>query len=121
MALLALLFVFGFSLFNLGGMTPGAGLGEEFESYESETTQNGVTLAVKSLRPLVISGRGFKPGERVRVTGAGTKRTTATRAGRFTVRMGTPRCDGFTIVARGSAGSRGTLAFQSISSVHCLD
>ncbi|MGZ8795329.1 MAG: hypothetical protein ACXW0F_11910 [Gaiellaceae bacterium] len=118
MALVALIFVFGLTLFNLGGVTPGAGTGE---AYESESTQNGVTLRVKSLQPLVISGRGFKAREHVLVTGAGRKSVTATRAGRFTVRMGSPRCAGFTIVARGSAGSRGTLNFANLSSVHCLD
>jgi hypothetical protein len=119
-ALLALIFFFGVSLFNYGSVQPGSSGGES-PTYRVESSQGRASLGVKSLRPLVVVGHGFKARERVRVSGAGTRTVTATRGGVFTVRMGQYRCAGFTLVARGSAGSRASVNFSNVSNVHCLD
>jgi hypothetical protein len=119
MALAALFFLFGLSLFNLGGSTPGTGTGDVLSGVGTAAPSRA-TLGIKTMRPLVVVGRGFKPAERVRVSGAGTKNVTA-RRGTFTVRLGRAPCAGFTLVARGSAGSRATLNFANVQSVHCLD
>ncbi len=73
------------------------------------------TLSIKSMRPVVVAGRGFRSGESVRVSGIGTKRVRASSAGTFTVNLGgaTDRC-GFTLVAIGSRGSRASLNFSQL-------
>jgi hypothetical protein len=71
---------------------------------------------VTRISPLTVSGRGFKSGERVTVSinGAGRRQVVATRAGAFSVRMGGGRCNGGTIVAVGSKGSRAAANFSQL-------
>lgn len=65
------------------------------------------TLTIMDPHPLIVSGRGFKPNERVVVTTASARRTvTANAAGRFVVRFGNIRCVAGPIRAVGSKGSR---------------
>jgi hypothetical protein len=80
------------------------------------TTRPGhAALSLKSLRPLIVSGRGFKAGELVRLTGAGTKRVVASRTGSFSVRLAyRDPCGGLTIAAVGSKGSRAGLNFSQL-------
>ena len=75
------------------------------------------TLALKSLRPLVVVGTGFKPGESVRISGATTTRTmSAGRAGSFTARFrGVDPCGSLTVTAVGSMGSRASFNFSSLT------
>lgn len=84
------------------------------------TTRPGrATLDLKSLRPLIVAGRGFKAGELVRLTGAGTKRVAASRTGSFSVRMVyRDPCGGLTIAAVGSKGSRAGL---NLSHLLCIE
>lgn len=80
------------------------------------TTSNGrASLSIKSLRPLTVMGRGFKSGERVRVSGAGLKMVVASRLGGFAVRMAYhDPCASLTITAVGSKGSRASLNFSQL-------
>jgi hypothetical protein len=71
------------------------------------------TLRLLATDPPALRGLGFKPHERVRVVVYAGKttvtRTTATLAGRFTVRitgLGANTCAGFSVIATGSMGSR---------------
>ena len=75
------------------------------------------TLALKSLRPLVVVGTGFKPGESVRISGATATRTmSASRAGGFTARFrGVDPCGSLTVTAVGSMGSRASFNFSSLT------
>jgi hypothetical protein len=74
-------------------------------------------LRLADRSPLTIDGRGFKPGERVRVTvhAAGVlrgKTASARRSGRFGVRFADLTlgpCTGFRVAAKGSLGSRAKL------------
>jgi hypothetical protein len=80
------------------------------------TTSNGrASLSLRSLRPLTVLGRGFKAGERVRVSGAGVKRVVASRRGGFAVRMAyQDPCASLSITAVGSKGSRASLNFSQL-------
>ena len=80
------------------------------------TASNGrASLSLTSLRPLTVMGRGFKSGERVRVSGAGLKMAVASRRGGFTVRMSYhDPCASLTITAVGSKGSRASLNFSQL-------
>lgn len=80
------------------------------------TTSNGrASLSLRSLRPLTVLGRGFKSGERVRVSGAGVKRVVASRRGGFAVRMAyQDPCASLSITAVGSKGSRASLNFSQL-------
>lgn len=121
MAVLALLFLvvgLPYTLFNVGGITPASGSGTPMDLAEQP---NRAALALKSVRPTIVYGLGFKANERVRISGAGTKTIRATARGTFSTRIGRDACQGFTVVAVGSGGSRATLNFAQISSVHCLD
>jgi hypothetical protein len=81
----------------------------------------GSEAATPSLRlvdrhPLTVKGLGFKSGERVKVVlnagGAMSRRATANAAGSFVVSFGAVsigRCDGFSVQAFGSRGSRTAL------------
>jgi hypothetical protein len=84
------------------------------------TTRPGrATLSLKSLRPLIVAGRGFKAGELVRLTGADTKRVMASRTGSFSVRLAyRDPCGGLTIAAVGSKGSR---AGFNVSHLLCVE
>jgi hypothetical protein len=74
-------------------------------------------LRVADLRPLAVSGSGFRAGETVRVTaitdaGAGAKSAETGAAGRFGMRFPKLKLDGcpnYLISARGDKGSRTTL------------
>jgi hypothetical protein len=77
------------------------------------------TLVLVDSSPVVVGGRGFVRAERVTLrTGLNgrqiTKRVSANRNGRFTVRLAeaSAECDPFTVSAVGRAGSRATLRFQ---------
>ena len=73
------------------------------------------TLAITNLEPLSVAGRGFKPGETVTVRfESRRKATTTTSAGRFVVRFANTGCDGGTIVAVGSKGSRAVANFSQL-------
>jgi hypothetical protein len=74
------------------------------------------SLALLDRAPIVLRGRSFVPGERVRVTVSTTvRRTRDVRAGSrggFTVRFTgliVPRCGGFIARARGSSGDLATM------------
>jgi hypothetical protein len=83
------------------------------------TTASGApraTLAITGHRPLVITGRHFRPHERVRVrldpsVGRSIVRhTRASRAGRFSVRFRLAAGATFKVIAVGRRGSRAMLA-----------
>jgi hypothetical protein len=115
MVFLALLgVVLGLTLFNGGGAAPGTSTGPVLSAPKSVNARPA--LAVTRISPLTITGRGFKPGERIAVTmnGVGRKRVVATRTGTFSVRMGVGRCNGGTIVAVGSKGSRAVANFSQL-------
>jgi hypothetical protein len=80
------------------------------------TTATGrASLVITNLEPLSVTGRGFKAGERVTVRfELRRKATTATGAGRFVVRFANPGCDGGTIIAVGSKGSRAVANFSQL-------
>jgi len=69
-------------------------------------------LEIVVLYPLTVVGTSFRPREAVRVTvfshGSTTKRTTASRGGRFTVAFPVriARCTSLLVRATGSQGSR---------------
>ncbi len=74
-----------------------------------------------SLAPLTVKGSGFKSGETVTVRSTDntvkTLRTVkASAAGSFVVRLGTSadRCNGGTILATGSKGSKASLNFSQV-------
>jgi hypothetical protein len=81
------------------------------------------TLIVVALQPVTLAGRGFKAAERVRVTVEGRRKSvTAGARGGFKVVFGQlSACNGFIAVARGSEGSRASVAFANFSNVHCLE
>ena len=83
------------------------------------TTVTGrASLAITSLEPLTVTGRGFKAGEQVTVRfQSRRKATTATGTGRLVVRFAGLNCSGGTIVAVGSRGSRAVANFSQLSCV----
>jgi hypothetical protein len=73
-------------------------------------------LVLVDTQPVVVAGRGFAPAERVTLRTALngrqiTKRVTASRIGRFTVRLAATdaECYPFTVSAVGGEGSRAML------------
>jgi len=77
------------------------------------------SLALVDRAPIVLRGRSFVPGERVRVTVSTTvRRTRDVRAGSrggFVVRFTgliVPRCGGLIARARGSSGDLATMKIQ---------
>jgi hypothetical protein len=73
-------------------------------------------LMLVDTQPVVVAGRGFAPAERVTLRTAlngrqVTKRVTASRIGRFTVRLAVTdaECDPFTVSAVGREGRRAML------------
>jgi hypothetical protein len=71
------------------------------------------TLMITGTRPLSVLGSGFKAGERVRVSMSSARRqVTAGRRGRFTLRFSANGCNGATIVAVGSKGSRAVVNYS---------
>jgi hypothetical protein len=73
-------------------------------------------VTVTNMRPVTIAGRGFVPGERVRVVVYSkrieTRTVIATRRGRFVARypVAVGDCTGIRVVARGNRGSRASYA-----------
>jgi hypothetical protein len=71
------------------------------------------SLRVSSLTPLVVHGAHFRPSERVKVmlVGVAVKRTKADAQGRFVARfrVGVDVCDGYSLRAAGSKGSKAAL------------
>jgi hypothetical protein len=80
-------------------------------------------LTIVRTKPVTVVGRAFEAGERVRVTLDGRRKTvTASARGSFTVVFPEANaCNGFVVVARGSEGSRASVAFAQFSNVHCLE
>jgi hypothetical protein len=116
MVFLALLGVFlGFTLFNVGGTIPDTGLGDVVTAPPKSASLRA-TLSVTRISPLTVSGRGFKSGERVTVSmNAMRKKVIATRTGTFNLRLGgTGRCNGATVAAVGSKGSRAVVNFSQL-------
>jgi hypothetical protein len=73
------------------------------------------SLAITSLEPLTVTGRGFKAGEQVTVRFESRRKvTTATGAGRLVVRFAAVYCTGGTIVAVGSKGSRAVANYSRL-------
>ena len=81
------------------------------------------TLMIAATDPVTVAGRGFKPDERVSLTGNGRRKSiVAGPRGGFTVVFPAANvCNGFTAVARGSKGSRASVKFAQFSNVHCLE
>ncbi len=99
--------------FGLPSMTLSPG--DDSPSVPAPTKSDGrARLAMTSMQPLTVAGRGFKPGEMIRITGDVTKRVRASRAGIFTVRFPVAQRCGLSIVAIGSRGSRAGLNFSQL-------
>jgi hypothetical protein len=116
MALIALiLFLFSATLVPAGGTVV------ESSAVASQTSR--AALKVVRAQPLTVAGRGFRAGERVTVKADGlTRSVTAGARGGFTVTFPEANtCNGVVVVARGSKGSRATVAFAQFSNVHCLE
>jgi hypothetical protein len=116
LALIVLFFTFPLGLFALGGAMPSSGTAEPVPAPKIAPARGSATLGVKSMRPVIVVGSGFKSRESVRISGLGTKRLNASPGGRFTVNLGgaADRCNGFTLVAVGSRGSRASLNFSQL-------
>lgn len=118
MALVAL--VFALPLYTFGGgeaetATPEAVPAPSTPLPKGTTSNGRASLSLRSLRPLTVMGRGFKTGERVRVSGAGSRMVVASRRGGFAVRMAyQDPCASLTITAVGSKGSRASLNFSQL-------
>ena len=103
-------------------LVPGGGSAKS----KPEATMNGgvagkAQLMPVGLRPLMVKGTGFKSGETVTLRSTDspvkTRRTVkASPTGSFVVRMGVSadRCNGMTVVAIGSKGSRAAFNFSEI-------
>jgi hypothetical protein len=121
MALVALVaLVVAFPLFTFGGLeaepAPEA-VPPTSTPLPKGTASNGrASLRLSSMRPVTIVGSGFKPGERVRVSGVGPRRTVfASRRGGFVLRIRhADPCASLSIVAVGSKGSRASLNFSQL-------
>jgi hypothetical protein len=81
------------------------------------------TLEVVNTAPLTVTGHGFKPRETVRVSAS--KLATTVRAGARggfqVVFRRASACNGVVVFARGSMGSRASVSFANVASVHCLE
>jgi hypothetical protein len=115
MALLALLVV----LLGLPAMT----LTSESSTNSPAQPAARATLKIVGIDPVAVAGRAFKPGERVRLSADGRRKSvTASARGSFKVFFPVANgCNGLVVVARGSEGSRATVAFANFSNVHCLE
>jgi hypothetical protein len=121
MLLLALifgLFAFPFFAFNVGGTVPGTGTGEAVPSpVPAPSPARGTAkLTLKAVQPVAtVVGTGFKPRENVRIMSGTTTRVGASAKGTFTVRLRhADPCNGFTITAVGSKGSRASLQYSQL-------
>jgi len=108
-AFFALFFVvlFGFAAFSSSSS------GEGMASPTLRGTVGHASIGFRSLHPITLRGRGFHPGERVRVTvHVGQKvagKTVGASHGTFTATFGSlsaDRCSSAIAVARGNEGSR---------------
>ena len=113
------IFLGGFTLFNLGGTTPGTGLGPVTTAPTTPTAPKSAqvgraTLVIRRTMPFVIvAGSGFQPNESVRLSGPRTVRVRTTARGTFSVRLGSADpCGDLSIVAVGSKGSRAAIQFS---------
>jgi hypothetical protein len=104
-----------FAAFNLGGTTPSTGMGEVVPVPKSQPQSGQATLSIRAFNPVILRGSGFKPDERVRITGTMRKTVTASKRGTFTTRLGAnAQCASLTLVAVGSKGSRASLNFSQL-------
>ena len=86
-------------------------------------------LRVTKMRPLHVSGVGFKPGERVTVTVFASfkkwrKPAVATAAGRFSAVFrgaGVDQCTAFLVSARGDRGSRAHVRNRALADCPDVD
>lgn len=118
MALLALLAILvGVSATTLTADGPSGG------ALRKVDPSTRASLRVVSIKPVAVTGRAFKPGELVRLSAAGKRKsvTAGPRGGFKAVFPGVNACNGFVVVARGSEGSRATVTFAQFSNVHCLE
>ena len=73
------------------------------------------TIRITHVRPLIVAGTHFRPGETVTVTAVGSQhavRRVVARGGAFSVNIGglhPSRCVGLRIVAVGSLGSKAVI------------
>ena len=81
------------------------------------------SVKIVDIDRVAVAGRAFKPGERVRLWADGLRKSvTATSRGSFqAVFPAASVCNGLVVVARGSEGSRASVAFANLSNVHCLE
>jgi hypothetical protein len=120
MALLALVaLVVAFPLLTLGGAeaepTPQAAPPASTPLPKGTASNGRASISLGSLQPITVVGRGFKPGERVRVSGAGSKTVVASRRGGFRIRMpNRDPCPSLSLTAVGSKGSRASLNFSQL-------
>jgi len=117
LALVALVLGFPFLAFNAAGTVTDSGTATPVAPAGAKPR-----LAVRTPRPLVVQGSRFVPGEQVRVAAPGsTTRVRAGRLGTFVARFeAVDACNGGTVVARGSSGSRAQVVLGQLSNIHCL-
>lgn len=111
-----LLYLLGATLFNVGGTVPGSGLAPAVQTGRAE-------LEILRPEPLTVVGRAFMQREQVRVSVDG-KRKSVVAGPRGGFKISFPEanaCNGIIVVARGSKGSRASVAFNQFSNVHCLE
>jgi len=116
LALIVLFFTLPLGLFGLSGTAPHSGQASPLPAPRIAPARGSATLSLKSMGPLVVVGQGFKPGESVRISGLGAQRVNASPGGRFTVNLdgAADKCNGLTLVAVGSRGSRASLNFSQL-------
>lgn len=102
-------------------LVPGSGSGSKPEATMNGGVAGKARLMPVGLAPLMVKGSGFKSGETVTLRSTEspvkTRRTVkASAVGTFVVRMGVSadRCNGMTVVATGSAGSRASFNFSEV-------
>jgi hypothetical protein len=89
----------------------------------SPASPSRAELTIVRVQPLIVAGRAFKAGEKVSLSADGRRKTvTAGPRGGFKVSFPEmSACNGVTVVARGSKGSRASVNFAQFSNVHCLE
>lgn len=113
-ALVLGLFLVPFAGMTLEAETPTSGMGEVVPS--AVPAKSTAKLAIQRVRPIaVIAGTGFKSGEIVRFTGVNAKRVRASARGTFTIRLrNVDPCDGLSVTAIGSKGSRASANYSQL-------
>jgi hypothetical protein len=115
LALVALVVAWPLYTFNNAGGEATTQAGQAPSLPAPKAASGRASISIGSLQPITIVGRGFKPGERVRVSGAGTKTIVASRQGGFSIRMANQSpCPSLSITAVGSKGSRASLNFSQL-------